>query len=170
MVVDTHKDRLALAEQVGAVPIDDTEGGGLERIMELTGGRGADCGCECVGYQCCNMHQEEVPNLTLNNLVNAVKFTGRIGAVGVFVPQDPNAKDALQRRGQIAFDYGMFWFKGQKIGTGQVLQPLPQPAHRAGEGQALLDRVARTAARGGAGGVQELRRAQGRLDQGDAGA
>jgi threonine dehydrogenase-like Zn-dependent dehydrogenase len=28
MVVDTHKDRLALAEKIGAVPIDDTEGGG----------------------------------------------------------------------------------------------------------------------------------------------
>lgn len=119
MVVDTHKDRLALAEKIGAVAIDDTEGGGLERVMELTGGLGADCGCECVGYQCCNMHQQEVPNLTLNNLVHAVKFTGTIGVVGVFVPMDPNAKDKLQKRGQIAFDYGMFWFKGQKMGTGQ---------------------------------------------------
>jgi glutathione-independent formaldehyde dehydrogenase len=119
MVVDTHKDRLALAEKIGAVAIDDSEGGGIERVMELTGGRGADCGCECVGYQCCNMHQEEVPNLTMNNLVHAVKFTGSIGCVGVFVPMDPNAKDKLQRRGQIAFDFGMFWFKGQKLGTGQ---------------------------------------------------
>lgn len=119
MVVDTHKDRLALAEKIGAVAIDDTEGGGIERVMELTGGLGADCGCECVGYQCCNMHQQEVPNLTLNNLVHSVKFTGRIGAVGVFVPMDPNGKDKLQKRGQIAFDYGMFWFKGQQIGTGQ---------------------------------------------------
>lgn len=119
MVVDTHKDRLALAEKIGAVAIDDSEGGGIERVMELTGGRGADCGCECVGYQCCNMHQEEVPNLTMNNLVNAVKFTGHIGCVGVFVPQDPNGKDKLQRRGQMAFDFGMFWFKGQKLGTGQ---------------------------------------------------
>lgn len=119
MVVDTHKDRLALAEKIGAVAIDDSEGGGIERVMELTGGRGADCGCECVGYQCCNMHQEEVPNLTMNNLVHAVKSTGHIGCVGVFVPQDPNAKDELQRRGQMAFDFGMFWFKGQHVGTGQ---------------------------------------------------
>ncbi len=119
MVVDTHRDRLALAEEIGAVAIDDTEGGGIERVMELTGGRGADCGCECVGYQCCNRHQQEVPNITLNNLVHAVKFTGHIGTVGVFVPMDPNAQDRLQRRGQIAFDFGMFWFKGQKMGTGQ---------------------------------------------------
>jgi threonine dehydrogenase-like Zn-dependent dehydrogenase len=120
IVVDTHKDRLALAEKLGAVTVDDTEGGGLEKIMELTGGKGADRGCECVGYQCCGMHREEVPNLTMNNLVQAVKATGSIGVVGVFVPEDPNAKDRLERRGQMAFDFGHFWFKGQRMATGQA--------------------------------------------------
>jgi len=119
MVVDTHKDRLALAEKVGAVAIDDTEGGAVERVMELTGGKGADRGCECVGYQCCNMHMEEVPNLTMNNLVRSVKPAGRIGVVGVFVPEDPGSQDKLARRGQMAFDFGQFWFKGQSMGTGQ---------------------------------------------------
>jgi len=37
MVVDTQKDRLALAEKVGAIPIDNTEGDGVEQVMELTG-------------------------------------------------------------------------------------------------------------------------------------
>ena len=120
MVVDTHKDRLALAEKVGAIPIDDTEGGGVEKVLELTGGKGADRGCECVGYQCCNMHREEVPNLTMNNLVQTVKATGRIGVVGVFVPEDPGAADKLEKRGRMAFDFGAFWFKGQSIGTGQA--------------------------------------------------
>jgi glutathione-independent formaldehyde dehydrogenase len=120
MVVDTHKDRLALAEKAGAIAIDDTEGDGVEKIMELTGGKGADRGCECVGYQCCNMHREEVSNLTMNNLVATVKATGRIGVVGVFVPEDPNAKDRLEKRGQLAFDFGAFWFKGQSMGTGQA--------------------------------------------------
>jgi glutathione-independent formaldehyde dehydrogenase len=120
MVVDTHKDRLALAEKLGAIAIDDTEGGGVEKIMELTGGKGADRGCECVGYQCCNMHREEVPNLTMNNLVATVKAAGRIGVVGVFVPEDPNAGDKLEKRGQMAFDFGQFWFKGQSMGTGQA--------------------------------------------------
>lgn len=120
MVVDTHKDRLKLAEEIGAIAIDDTEGGGVERIMELTGGKGADRGCECVGYQCCNMHGKEVPNLTMNNLVQAVKPTGRIGVVGVFIPEDPGAQDKLAKLGQIAFDFGQFWFKGQRIATGQA--------------------------------------------------
>ena len=88
--------------------------------MDLTGGKGADRGCECVGYQCCNMHRGEVPNLTMNNLVQTVKATGRIGVVGVFVPEDPQAQDKLAKRGQIAFDFGQFWMKGQSIGTGQA--------------------------------------------------
>ncbi len=120
MVVDTHKDRLKLAEKMGAMAIDDTEGGGIDKIMELTDGQGADRGCECVGYQCCNMHREEVPNLTMNNLVQTVKATGRIGVVGVFVPEDPQASDVLARKGQIAFDFGQFWIEGQNIGTGQA--------------------------------------------------
>ena len=120
MVVDTHKDRLALAEKAGAIAIDDTEGDGVEKIMELTGGKGADRGCECVGYQCCNMHREEVPNLTMNNLVQTVKATGRIGVVGVFLPEDPGAEDKLQKRGRMAFDFGSYWLKGQSMGTGQA--------------------------------------------------
>ena len=120
MVVDTHKDRLQLAEKIGAIAIDDTEDTGVEQIMELTGGAAADRGCECVGYQCCNMHREEVPNLTMNNLVQTVKATGRIGVVGVFVPEDPKVEDKLEKRGRMAFDFGQFWFKGQSIGTGQA--------------------------------------------------
>ena len=120
MVVDTHKDRLKLAEQIGAIAVDDTEGGGVDRVMALTNGKGADRGCECVGYQCCNMHREEVPNLTMNNLVKTVKATGGIGVVGVFLPEDPGAKDKLAKEGKLAFDFGQFWVKGQHVATGQA--------------------------------------------------
>jgi threonine dehydrogenase-like Zn-dependent dehydrogenase len=119
-VVDTHKDRLKLAEKIGAIAIDDPEGGGVQQVLDLTGGQGADRGCECVGYQCCNMHGKEVPNLTMNNLVKTVKATGSIGVVGVFVPKDPGAQDALEKEGKMAFDFGQFWFKGQRIATGQA--------------------------------------------------
>ena len=120
MVVDVHKDRLKLAEAIGAIAVDDTEGLGVQQILELTNGNGADRGCECVGYQCCNMHREEVPSLTMNNLVKTVKATGGIGVVGVFLPQDPQAKDPLAKKGKLAFDFGQFWVKGQKVATGQA--------------------------------------------------
>jgi glutathione-independent formaldehyde dehydrogenase len=118
-VVDGQADRLALAKQIGAMPIDTKDGDVGERIRALTNGLGADCGAECIGYQCHNSAGKEVPNLVMNSLVDAVKATGVLGVVGVFIPQDPEAEDKLAKKGQIAFDFGKFWFKGMKIGTGQ---------------------------------------------------
>jgi glutathione-independent formaldehyde dehydrogenase len=119
MVVDHHPDRLRLAEQIGAIPIDDSESPAVDQIKELTAGLGADRGCECVGYQAQDPTGTEKPNETLNNLVQSVRFAGSIGVVGVYLPQDPNGPNELYRYGQIPFDYGMFWFKGQTMGTGQ---------------------------------------------------
>ena len=144
-VVDTHKDRLALAEKMGAIAIDDTEGAGVQKVLDLTDGKGADRGCECVGYQCCDKHGKEVPNLTMNNLVQTVKATGGIGVVGVFLPEDPGAHDELAKEGKLAFDFGNFWFKGQKIGTGQARQALQPPVGQADpcrEGKAVTDHLA----------------------------
>lgn len=119
MVVDTHKDRLALAEKMGSIPIDDTNGDAADQVLEMTGGEGADRGCECVGYQCsCKGH--EVPHLTMNNLVKSVRATGGIGVVGVFVAADPGSEDPLMKEGKLAFDFGAMWMKGQKIATGQA--------------------------------------------------
>lgn len=118
-VVDHNRDRLTVAEKLGATPIVEDEGREVDQILEATHGQGTDCGCECIGYQCHTPKGKEVPNLVMNSLVNAVKFTGNIGVVGVFIPKDPGAADPLAKNGEIAFDFGKFWFKGQKIGTGQ---------------------------------------------------
>jgi threonine dehydrogenase-like Zn-dependent dehydrogenase len=56
----------------------------------------------------------------MNNLVKSVKATGGIGVVGVFLPKDPEASNVMAKKGQIAFDFGSFWIKGQNIGTGQA--------------------------------------------------
>jgi glutathione-independent formaldehyde dehydrogenase len=120
MVVDRHPDRLKLAEKIGAIPIDDSKGSPVEQVRELTHGVGADKGCECVGYQAHDAKGVEHPNMTLHDLVESVKFTGGIGVVGIFLPKDDNAKDALEKQGKMVFDMGMFWFKGQQMGTGQA--------------------------------------------------
>jgi glutathione-independent formaldehyde dehydrogenase len=120
MVIDRHPDRLKLAEKTGAIAIDDTGDSVVDQVLEQTEGEGADKGCECVGYQCHDHKGHEVPNLTMNGLVRSVRPTGSIGVVGVFVPEDPGAKDKLAKKGQIAFDFGLFWFKGQRMATGQA--------------------------------------------------
>jgi glutathione-independent formaldehyde dehydrogenase len=119
MVVDRHPDRLQLAASIGAIPIDDSTASPVDQVMELTEGEGADRGCECVGYQAHDPQGHEHPNLTLNNLVASVRFTGSIGVVGVYVPQDPGGPDELAKNGEVAFDFGKFWFKGQRMGCGQ---------------------------------------------------
>jgi threonine dehydrogenase-like Zn-dependent dehydrogenase len=120
MVVDNQKDRLKLAEEFGAIPIDFSKAPAVEQVLELTDGMGADKGCECVGYQCCDKHGTEHSNITMNELVQAVKATGKIGVVGVFVPKDPKSKETLQKKGHMDFDFGNFWMKGQTIATGQA--------------------------------------------------
>ena len=118
-IVDGQEDRLALAKEIGATVIDTKDGDIGDQVREMTGGLGADCGAECIGYQCHDSKGKEVPNLVMNSLVDCVKATGSIGVIGVFVPQDPKAEDKLAKIGEIAFDFGKFWFKGQKMGTGQ---------------------------------------------------
>jgi glutathione-independent formaldehyde dehydrogenase len=120
MVVDRHPDRLRLAEQIGAIAIDDSAGSPVERVLDLTNGEGADRGCECVGYQCHDPAGHEVPNMTMNALVKSVRPTGGLGVVGVFVPEDKKASDKMAKKGQIAFDLGEFFSRGQHMGTGQA--------------------------------------------------
>lgn len=120
MVVDNNEERLALAEKIGAIPINFSKAPAVDQVLELTKGLGADKGCECVGYQCCDKHGTEHSNTTMNELVMSVKATGCIGVVGVFVPKDPKSKEPLQQEGLMAFDFGNFWMKGQCIATGQA--------------------------------------------------
>jgi len=119
-VVDAHDDRLALAKSLGAIPVDMRRCDPVEEILGQTNGLGTDRGCECVGYQCCDRHGREVNNFTMNSLVATTKATGGIGVVGVFLPQDPGASDALAKQGKMAFDFGALWIKGQRIATGQA--------------------------------------------------
>jgi glutathione-independent formaldehyde dehydrogenase len=120
MVVDRHPDRLALAEKAGAIAINDSQEDPIERVMELTMGEGADRGCECVGFHAHDPHGNEVPNEVMNNLVKSVRATGSLGVVGVFMPEDPKSKNALAKKGELAFDFGEFWSKGLTMATGQT--------------------------------------------------
>jgi glutathione-independent formaldehyde dehydrogenase len=118
MIVDRHPDRLALAETIGVIPIDDSKESPVDRVMELTHGLGADRGCECVGWQAHDPQGHEHPNLTLNNLVKSVRATGGLGVVGVFT-QDPKSPDPLMKEGEVAFDWATFFEKGHTVGSGQ---------------------------------------------------
>jgi glutathione-independent formaldehyde dehydrogenase len=118
-IVDKEPDRLMLAEQMGATPVDLSKADPAEVILDGTDGFGADCGVEAVGYQAHDPSGEEHPELVLDNLVKSVRATGHIGVVGVYVPEDPKAANEQAKEGRIAFNYGAAFEKGISIGSGQ---------------------------------------------------
>jgi threonine dehydrogenase-like Zn-dependent dehydrogenase len=144
-VIDGEEDRLELANQIGATTFNTKDGNVGDQIRELTGGLGADCGAECVGYQCHNLRGKEVPNLVMNSLVEAVKATGTLGIIGVYVPEDPHARDKLAKVGQIAFD---FWKLVQRPAHGdgpmqrEGLQPAAHGLDPSWQGLPLDDHLA----------------------------
>ena len=74
-------------------PINIADGDPAEQILDATGGIGADRGIEAVGYQAHDPAGDEHPEMVLDSLVQAVRTTGGIGVVGVYVPEDPQAAD-----------------------------------------------------------------------------
>ena len=117
--VDMHPDRLGIAEEFGGTPVNIADGNPAEQVLEATRGAGADCGVEAVGYQAHEPSGQERPELVMDWLVQSVRPTGRLGVVGVYMPQDPGAATQEAKDGRIAFDYGRLFQKGQALGTGQ---------------------------------------------------
>lgn len=90
--MDKVASRLRLAEGIGATPVDYSKTDPVEQIKEHTGGAGTDKGIDAVGYQASVPEGQEQPGLVLNNLVETVRPTGRLGVVGLYVPQDPGPR------------------------------------------------------------------------------
>ncbi|TWF90879.1 glutathione-independent formaldehyde dehydrogenase [Streptomyces brevispora] len=118
--VDKVPSRLALAEQIGAIPVDYSKVDAVEQITEQTNGNGADKGIDAVGYQATVQEGEEQPAIVLNSLVQTVRATGMLGVVGLYVPSDPGAPNEDAAHGRLLFNIGKFWEKGLQMATGQA--------------------------------------------------
>lgn len=118
-LVDFHPDRLRIGADFGAEPIDLSAGDPVEQILQATNGRMVDRGVDAVGYQAHDPAGDEHPEMVLDNLVKVVRSAGAIGVVGVYMPEDPGAAEEGAREGRVGFDYGTFFTKGLRMGTGQ---------------------------------------------------
>ncbi|AQW48092.1 glutathione-independent formaldehyde dehydrogenase [Streptomyces violaceusniger] len=119
-VVDRVPERLAKAEEIGAIPIDFGKDDAVRQILDRTGGEGTDKGIDAVGYQAQGREAgHEEPAVVLNSLVDTVRPTGRLGVPGLYVPSDPGAPDEHAKRGQLLVSIGRMFEKGQRMGTGQ---------------------------------------------------
>lgn len=118
--VDKVPDRLRLAEQIGAIPIDFSRGEPAEQVRDATGGGGADKGIDAVGYQATVPEGDEQPAVVLNTLIEAVRATGRLGVVGLYITDDPQAPSPEAGHGELLLSVGRFFEKGLSMGTGQA--------------------------------------------------
>jgi glutathione-independent formaldehyde dehydrogenase len=119
-VVDKVASRLEIAEDIGAIPVNFAEVDPAELIVEDTKG-GTDKGIDAVGYQAqAGEGEEETPAVVLNQLIATVRATGRLGVVGLYVPEDPGAPNEEAAEGRLLVEIGTFFEKGLTMGTGQA--------------------------------------------------
>jgi len=135
-VVDSVKERLAKVREMGAMPIDFTQGSPAKQIKDLrrknplvTGAMrpgeekmiGVSCGIDAVGYQARDIHDpsRENPSQVLDELVEVVNPTGRIGIVGVYLAPDPGAVSQDARQGRLLLPWADVFDKGITVGCGQ---------------------------------------------------
>ncbi|WP_116040811.1 glutathione-independent formaldehyde dehydrogenase [Amycolatopsis palatopharyngis] len=118
-VVDKVADRLRLAEEIGAIPIDFSKSSAPEQIQERTDG-GTDKGIDAVGYQATVSGGEEQPAVVLNDLIETVRPTGTLGVVGLYLPNDPGAPSEDAQQGKLLINIGRYFEKGLRMGSGQA--------------------------------------------------
>jgi glutathione-independent formaldehyde dehydrogenase len=120
-VVDRVPERLAKAQEIGAVAVDFSKGDPAQQIKDQTGGEGADKGVDAVGYQATSQAGDrEEPATVLNQLVQTVRPTGALGVPGLYVPSDPGGVDENARQGMLLVAIGKLFEKGLRVGTGQA--------------------------------------------------
>lgn len=92
----------------------------MDQIKDQTDGMGTDKGIDAVGYQATVAAGEERPAVVLNDLVETVEPTGRLGIVGLYLPADPGAPNEDAAQGRLLVNIGRFFEKGLSKGTGQA--------------------------------------------------
>ena len=124
--IDHVKERLDMAAETGATPINFDDGDPVQQIKDLRHGEGVDKAIDAVGYQAAAQgssaaggEQKEVPNAVLNQMIDVVNATGALGIPGLYVPTDPGGVDENAKRGALSINFGRLFEKGLRLGTGQ---------------------------------------------------
>src|SRR5258705_1719764 len=134
--------RLAHARSFGCETIDLTRDGSInDQIEQILGVPEVDCAIDCVGFEAKGHGGGDEPAIVLNQLMEATRAAGAIGIPGLYVTEDPGAKDESARHGYLSLRLGLGWAKAHSFPTGptplmkynpELLmalpnQPLPHP-------------------------------------------
>jgi glutathione-independent formaldehyde dehydrogenase len=121
IVTDFNKERLGQAASFGCKTIDLSQGGTLtERLEQILGVPEVDCAVDCVGFEAKERGGIEQPAVVLNQLMTATRAAGAIGIPGLYVTEDPGAKDKAAQTGNLSLRFGLGWAKSHSFATGQT--------------------------------------------------
>jgi glutathione-independent formaldehyde dehydrogenase len=123
MVGDMNAERLKHAESVGFVPVDLTRSDNLGELIEKVVGKPeVDAAIDAVGFEARaqGKNGEEAPATVLNSLMTVVRAAGSIGIPGLYVTEDPGAKDEAGKTGNLKMRFGLGWAKSHRFYTGQT--------------------------------------------------
>jgi hypothetical protein len=112
LIGDMNKERLAHAKSVGFVSIDLTKHDRLgELVADVLGNPEVDCAFDCAGFEAKaqgkNGQVIEAPAVVLNSLMEITRAAGAIGIPGLYVTDDPGAKEQAAKHGNFSLRLGL---------------------------------------------------------------
>ena len=123
IVGDMIDERLKQARSFGCETIDLKQDAGIgEMIEQVLGEPEVDCAVDCVGFEAHGSGKEageEKPATVLNQVMEATRAAGGIGIPGLYVTDDPGAKDEAAKHGNLSIRLGLGWAKAHHFHTGQ---------------------------------------------------
>ncbi|HEX4713286.1 formaldehyde dehydrogenase, glutathione-independent [Phenylobacterium sp.] len=121
MIGDFNKERLAHAKKVGFEPIDLSAHDRLGELVEqVIGAPEVDSAIDAVGFEAKGHGGAEQPAIVLNQMMEITRAAGSIGIPGLYVTEDPGAKDQAAKTGSLSLRLGLGWAKSHSLHTGQT--------------------------------------------------
>jgi glutathione-independent formaldehyde dehydrogenase len=133
-VVDAIPARLEKAGELGAIPVDMSQGNATDRILEQIArerpgiawrGEEANLGAtvcvDAIGFQARDPRDYAIehPTAVIDDLARIVAPKGRLSIIGVFLDSDPLAHGKEAQRGEYVIPWGTLFKKGVTIGMGR---------------------------------------------------
>ncbi|MDT7684409.1 MAG: glutathione-independent formaldehyde dehydrogenase [Pseudonocardiales bacterium] len=121
IVGDPNKERREHAHSIGCETVDPLAGSLPEQIEEILGVPELDAAVDCVGFEA-KGHQDGTEHnaAVLNQAMEVTRAAGGIGIPGLYVTEDPGAKDEAARHGTVSLRFGIGWAKSLTFATGQT--------------------------------------------------
>ena len=121
MIGDFNKERLAHAKKVGFEPIDLGSHDRLGELVEhVVGVPEVDAAIDAVGFEAVGHGGAEQPAIVLNQMMEITRAAGAIGIPGLYVTEDPGAKEQAAKTGNLSLRLGLGWAKSHSLHTGQT--------------------------------------------------